>query len=77
MQNKKSKITSQDLLKADLSPDEIKALPKMYKGYPVVELMQMWADLINTKIEDSVPKNKIGAMRDFIREYKLGIFKDE
>jgi hypothetical protein len=76
MQNKKSKITPQDLLRADLSPDEIKALPKRYKGYLVSDLLHMWADLLNTKIKDGTPKDKIGAMRDFIREYKLGIFKD-
>ena len=77
MRNKKSKITYQDLLKADLSPDEIKALPKNYKGYPTVELLQMWADLLNTKIADDTPEDKIIAMREFIREYKLGIFKED
>lgn len=75
MQNKKLKITYQDLLKADLSLDEIKALPETYKGYSVVELLQMWADLINTKIADDTPKEKIRAMSDFLRDYKLGIHK--
>ena len=77
MQNKKSKITYQDLLKADLSPEEIKALHKTYKGYSVIELLQMWADLLNTKIADDTPEDKIIAMREFIREYKLGIFKED
>ena len=75
MKNKKTKITYQDLLRADLSPDEIKALPKTYKGYSVVELLQMWADLINTKIADGTPKEKIGAMDEFLMDYKLGIYK--
>lgn len=75
MKNKKTKITYQDLLKADLSTDEIKALPKTYKGYLVSEFLQMWADLINTKIADDIPNDKIRAMSNFLRDYKLGIHK--
>ncbi|MBF0311518.1 MAG: hypothetical protein HQL56_18560 [Magnetococcales bacterium] len=49
----------------------VKPLPENYKGYSPEELIQV-LEMINTdKGAVGVPKEKIGAMRDMIREYRM------
>lgn len=77
MLSEKLKKGYQKSLEAELTPERLKTFPKTYRGYPVSELLQMWKDLIFTKIADDTPKDKIAAMDDFLREFKLGVHKYE
>jgi hypothetical protein len=49
-------------------------LPKNYKGYPTEELLQIYDDLLADKLRGKnppVPREKILAMGNLLREYKL------
>ncbi len=46
-------------------------LPKLYKGYPTEELLQIWEQLLKDRIPEDTPKEKISAMNGLLREYKI------
>jgi len=48
-----------------------KNLPKTYKGYPTQELLEIWEQVKGPGINEGTPKEKISAMSDLLREYKL------
>ena len=53
-------------------------LPKIYQGYPVAELLDMWGGGGPLRIPQGSPKEKIIAMSDLLREYKIApIFWDD
>jgi hypothetical protein len=52
---------------------EKQSLPKTYKGYSTEELLNIWEEIRSPK-GTSAPKEKILAMSQMIREFKLGIF---
>ncbi|MEN6485754.1 MAG: hypothetical protein ABFD98_12825 [Syntrophobacteraceae bacterium] len=56
-----------------------KDLPKEYKGYPTSELLRMWEDLRTPQgIREGTPVEKIEAMRDLLREFKLApVFQNQ
>ena len=50
---------------------ENKTLPKTYKGYPTAELLKIWDQVAGEGITPGTPKEKILAMSQFLKEYKL------
>ncbi len=52
-----------------------KKLPKNYKGYSTSELQAMLRRMGDTGSLKGEPKDKIEAMDDLAREYRLAIFK--
>lgn len=48
-----------------------KTLPKTYKGYPTAELLKIWDQVAGEGITPGTPKEKILAMSDLLRKYKL------
>ncbi|MBC8418546.1 MAG: hypothetical protein H8E10_08140 [Desulfobacterales bacterium] len=48
-------------------------LPKMYKGYSTKALLKIWDQVGGDGITPGTPVEKIRAMRDLLREYKLGV----
>lgn len=53
---------------------EKKSLPESFRGYSTKELLRIWEEL-QTKEGTKASKEKIAAMTDLLREYKLGIFQ--
>ena len=49
-----------------------KSLPETYKGYPTKELLKTYQQIASRSgIPEGTPREKIGAMRGLMREYKL------
>jgi hypothetical protein len=46
-------------------------LPETYKGYSTKELLAMWSPGEGLKIAPGTPKDKIAAMGDLYREFRL------
>lgn len=50
-----------------------KNLPSSFKGYSTQELLKVWDELQTTGT--SAPREKIQAMSELLREYRLGLFE--
>ena len=48
-----------------------KDLPKTYKGYSTQELLRIWEQVKGEGICEDTPEEKILAMDELLREYKL------
>ncbi len=53
---------------------EGKNLPKTSKGYATKELLSMWRQLVAGTLPEDTPREKMIAMDDFLREFRLGLF---
>jgi hypothetical protein len=50
-----------------------KTYPEKYKGYLTSDLLQMWEQIQGDGITKGTPEEKIRAMREFLKEFRLGI----